>query len=276
MTPEEYCVARAAPAGSRLYYAFLFHAAHERRALSACFAFLEEVRRDVASCIDPTPIGRRLLWWQEELGEARMDESLHPVIVELRALPVSRVAIRSALEPCVLSTLKELAGWRPEAETDWQSQCHALNAGVWQLGARTCDATLDAANLERIAALAAASGQVEQILELAPRTIAGRCPLPRTLMDHRGLNAAQGPELLSDPRLLAAVTEKVTNLHAELMRRASPHTEAFQSLPLYCRVLQRINLALCQRVLRHPEQLRAERVALMPLRKLWIAWRERR
>lgn len=275
MTPREYCTERAAPAGSSLYYALLFHPAAERRALHACFAFLEELRPNLADCTDPTPGGRRLLWWREELEAGRMAESPHPLMVELRALPITRAEILGALEPSVVSALTELAGWQPESDCDWQSHCHALHAGIWQLGTRVCNATAAAGTIDLSGALAALSGQLQQMLELAPRTAAGRCPLPRTFLHDHQLDTTPGAELLSNPRLPAAIREKISALRAALIRCAPQGTVAFKSLPAFCRVLHRINLALCEKLLHGPERLLTERVALTPLRKLWIAWRER-
>jgi len=275
LNPQEFCTHRAAPAGSSLYYAALFHSVPERRVLHTCFAFLEEIRRDLVSATDPTATGRRLLWWREELEEVRMTTSAHPLMVELRALPVAPASIAGCLEPSVIAGLEELAGWQPESDAQWRAHCRSLQAGVWQLASRACSTAGGAEVTDRIGTIAALSGQLQQVLELAPRTSAGRCPLPHALLQSHGLDTSAGAALLSNPVLPVALTGTLSDLRAGLLQCAEPGTGSFQALPLFCRVLHLINLALCEKMLRQPERLLTERMALTPLRKLWIAWRLR-
>ena len=275
MNPSEFCTERAAPPGSSVYYATLFHSPPDRRVLHACFAFLEEICRDLSTATDPTPAGRRLLWWREQLEAGPMATSPHPIMVEMRALTFAAEEISRCLEPAIISALEELAGWQPEADAQWRSHCHALHAGLWQLAARGCATATDAGVTDRIGAIAAWSGQLQQVLELAPRTAAGRCPLPRTLLQSHGLDTFAGPGLLSKPGLPAAVREAVSEMRRGLIQCATPGTEFCKGLPLFCRVLHLINLTLCAQLQRQPELLLTQRVALTPLRKLWIAWRQR-
>ena len=275
MNPQEFCTERAAPAGSNLYYAALFHSAPERRVLHTCFAFLEEIRRDLVSATDPTATGRRLLWWREELETRRMTTSAHPLMVELRALPVTPEEIATGLEPSVIAGLEELAGWQPESDAQWHGHCRDLHAGVWQLASRSCSTASVAEVTDRISAIAAITGQLQQVLELAPRTSAGRCPLPHALLQSHGLDNSAGPALLSNPALPVALKGTLSDLRAGLLLCAEPGSASFQALPLYCRVLYLIHLALCEKMLRQPGRLLAERMALTPLRKLWIAWSQR-
>jgi len=272
LNPREYCSERGAPAGSSFYYAALFHSVPERRALHTCFAFLEVIRRDLTSVTDPTPAVRRLLWWQEELEAGRMAASAHPLVAELRALPVDHAGVSGYLKPGLISGLEELAGWRPESIAHWRSHCHQLHAGTWQLAARACAGKAVTPVTDCIGAIAALAGQLQHVVELAPRISAGHCPLPDTVLQSYDLDAATGAGLLSNPRLVAAINEVVSDLHAQMRQCAGPGSDFLQSLPLFCRVLHLINLALCRQLLRQPERLLTERVALTPLRKLWIAW----
>ena len=204
-----------------------------------------------------------------------MAASPHPIMVEIRALPIAAEEISRCLEPGVISALEELAGWQPETEAQWRSHCQALHAGVWQLAARGCATTTDAGVMDRIGAIAALCGQLQQVLELAPRTLAGRCPLPRTLLQSHRLDTCTGPGLLSNPCLPAAIQEVFSEIHKGLVRCTAPGTESLRGLPLFCRVLHLINLTLCAQMQQQPALLLTQRVALTPLRKLWIAWRQR-
>lgn len=272
MTPGEYCAAKAAPAGSGLYYALLYHRPAERRALHACFAFLEELRREPGPIADPAPAARRLLWWREELGPGRLELSRHPVVAELRALPLTPDAIPSALSGSIGAGLRELSGWRPETEAEWRSHCHVLNAGPWQLAARICSGTPDSGGMETIGTLAALHGQLEHVLEFALRTASGCCPLPgETLVRHGAKATPQSPP---DAELLHAVAAATAGVRQGLFTAIPAHASQLRPIPTFCRVLRRIDLALCDRILRRPERLLTERISLTPLRKLWIAWHE--
>lgn len=269
MTPEAYCATQGAPAGSSVYYALLYHRPPERRAAHACFAFLEELRRDALRRADPTPVVTRLQWWLQQLPPPPSATSTHPVLAELRLLETAPGLLASLFAPAVAAALRDVTGFVPDTATHWLEHGRMQAAGPWQLAAQFAGTTRT--DPEAVGLLAARCTQMAQLLELTARTTLGRCPLPAELLARHGATLA--PELAwqTDPRVHGAIADA-----ARMIRHGiASALDVPAPLPLFCRVLGRINLALCHHVERHPARLCRERSALTPLRKLWIAWRER-
>lgn len=272
MNTAEYCVALAAPEGSGLYYALLYHTPAERRAVTACFAFLDAVRGIALPLSDTTPMLRRLAWWQEELAPGHGAASPHPVVAELCLLVASPAELERTLAPCIGAMRRELSGWQPQTADEWFTHCREAAAGAWQLAARHCGAGDDI--LADIGCLAARHTQLLQLQDLARRLASGRCDLPRDLLARCGWIPAIPAATRPAAGAGAAIRAGAGLLRAGFAEFASV-PERYHRLPRFCRVLARIDTGLCTKILHRPGRLLAERVALSPLHKLWHAWRER-
>ncbi len=259
-------MALGAPAGSGAYYALLYHTAAERRAVAACFAFLEELHRDALRLADPTPVVRRLEWWLQQLAPGLSTPAPHPVLVELRALERDPDALFAALAPVVAATMRDVTAPVADSTGHWLEHCRMLAAGPWELAGRHISGDAGTGGND-IATTAARCMQVTQLQEFAPRTSLGRCPIPRECLERHGVAATGERGWLTDPRVHAAVLDAIDDT-----RRALAILADCTTLPLFCRVLARIQLTLCERMARHPARLCRERPALSPVRKLWIAW----
>ncbi len=84
MTPQEYCRQKTRGSGSSFFYAFLFLPENQRRAMMALYAFCREVD-DVADNIREQEVAlAKLAFWREELARAFADKPQHPVGRELQ------------------------------------------------------------------------------------------------------------------------------------------------------------------------------------------------
>ena len=83
MTPEQYCRDRTRGSGSSFFYAFLFLAEEQRRAMMALHAFCREVD-DIADEVKEQEVAlSKLAFWREELNRAFKGTAQHPVGREL-------------------------------------------------------------------------------------------------------------------------------------------------------------------------------------------------
>ncbi|MBI2969784.1 MAG: squalene/phytoene synthase family protein, partial [Gammaproteobacteria bacterium] len=96
----EYCRQAAAP-GSTLYYSLLFHAADERRALCALFAYQSEIDRVIDETTEAAVGHARLQWWQEETGRIFQSAARHPIGMELHWLTRRMVLDPAAFASCI-------------------------------------------------------------------------------------------------------------------------------------------------------------------------------
>lgn len=83
MTPEEYCRDKTRGSGSSFFYAFLFLPEEQRRAMLALYAFCREVD-DIADEVSDAQVAlAKLGFWRDELQRAFQGKPRHPVGKEL-------------------------------------------------------------------------------------------------------------------------------------------------------------------------------------------------
>jgi len=83
MTPQQYCRDKTRGSGSSFFYAFIFLPEDQRRAIMALYAFCREVD-DIADEIREQDVAlHKLAFWREEVGRAFAGSPQHPVAREL-------------------------------------------------------------------------------------------------------------------------------------------------------------------------------------------------
>jgi len=83
MTPAEYCENKARGAGSSFFYTFLFLPGEKRRAMMALYAFCREVD-DIADEVHDTDVAmQKLQFWREEIARTFISQPNHPIGREL-------------------------------------------------------------------------------------------------------------------------------------------------------------------------------------------------
>jgi len=83
MTPAEYCEDKTRGSGSSFFYAFLFLPRERRRAMMALYAFCREVD-DIADEVHDEDVAmRKLQFWREEIARSFSGNPSHPIGREL-------------------------------------------------------------------------------------------------------------------------------------------------------------------------------------------------
>ena len=272
MTPDEYCQDKAAHSGSSFYYSFLFLPPPQRRAITALYAFCREVDDVVDDSSDDALARTRLDWWRTELDALYAGEPRHPVTR----------ALHPHLEPFGIdrSRLKEIVdGMQMDLEQnrylDFEGlrlYCHrvagvvgTLSAGIFANGRRDCDDFAEA--------LGIALQLTNIVRDVGDDARRGRIYLP--------IEDLQRFSVPAHEILKATHSERFVALMAFQAQRArSYYAQAFAALPPEFRREQRPGLimaaiyaTLLDEIERDGFQVLRHRVALTPVRKLWIAWR---
>jgi phytoene synthase len=272
MTPDEYCQQQAAQSGSSFYYSFLFLPPDRRRAITALYAYCREVDDVVDECSDPALAQTKLAWWRTEIDGMYAGHPQHPVTQAL-APHVESFGIRQGLLHDILDGMQmDLSTNRyPDFET-LRQYMHRVAGVVGQLAAGIFGyrnpRTLDYAN--RLGTAFQLTNIVRDVGEDARK---GRIYIPADERARFGV---------SDADILAL---RQTDAFTELMRfqidRARQwYEEAIALLPAEDRRTQRPGLmmaaiyrALLEEIRRDDCRVLSQRIALTPVRKLWIAWR---
>jgi phytoene synthase len=271
LTPDEYCQQKAARSGSSFYYSFLFLPAERRRAITALYAFCREVD-DIADDVIDTGVARtKLAWWRTEVANLFAGHPQHPVT---RALSphLDRFKLDASRMNEIIDGMEmDLTHHRyPDFEA-LQRYCHRVAGVVGQLSA-SIFGFRNAATLEYAEALGIAFQLTNIVRDVGEDARRDRVYLPADELGRFGLTA--------EDIVARRDGEPFRSLMAFQAERAeSYYDKAYARLPEEDRPAQRAGLvmaaiyrALLGEIRRDNFAVLEQRVALTPLRKLWIAW----
>lgn len=272
MTPDDYCQQKAAQSGSSFYYSFLFLEPRRRRAITALYAFCREVDDVVDECNDPQIAAAKLAWWRLEAARIHDGTPEHPVGLALQSAAHEFRLPQEQLLEIIDGMEMDLQQSRYLDFKGLQLYCYRVAAVVGLLAAEIFGYQ-DRATLKYAHDLGIAFQLTNIIRDVGEDARRGRIYLPQEDLDRFGITAS---------RLLRA---DGGDRFAEMMqfqyeRAAATYERAYALLPATDRKAQRPGLAmaaiyrtLLDEIRRDGFRVLQHRVALTPIRKLWIAWK---
>lgn len=269
---DEYCQQKAAPPGSSTYYALRQAPAASQPLLTALFALRREFEETVKETSDPA-IGRtKLAWWQNELAALASGSPSHPVSKALAAYLPDVKAEYPMLQALLAGFEMDLDQARYLDYPNLRRYVQGVGGTFASLVARaTAKGAAPASNWS--AALGEALLLAQLVVETGNDARHGRIYIPIDEMQRFNVTAAD------------LINRKYSDAFTELMRfetrRARDAVQAaLRTVPASERRLQRtlvaqaaLALALLDEIERDGYQVLHQRIALTPIRKLWIAWR---
>jgi len=272
MSPQEYVQQKAAASGSSFYYAFLFLPPPQRAAITAFYAFCREVDDVVDEVSDPSIAATKLGWWQQEVQRAFAGQPSHPVMQALMphapVFGITAPQLLAVVEGCQM----DLQQSRYLDYAGLQRYCHLVAGVVGEVSARifgqTQDATTDYAHK-----LGQAFQLTNIIRDVGEDALRGRIYLP--------IDELQRFDVKAQELLQRQYSERFCALMRFQAERAQAlYDEALALLPVADRRSQKPGLMMAsiyRTLLREIEasgfQVLHQRIALTPLRKLWLAWK---
>jgi len=272
MTPDEYCRQKAAQSGSSFYYSFLFLPPEKRKAIIALYAFCREVDDAVDESRDPAVAAAKLAWWRAELAELFAGRPQHPVTRALAGV-VERFGITPAQLTEIIDGMEmDLRQNRYPDFAGLQRYCHRV-AGVVGALAAAIFGYRDPVTLDYADRLGLAFQLTNIIRDVGEDARKDRIYLPMDELMRFDVAAA---DILN-----ARHTENFSRLMQFQTERALRcYDEAFALLPPQDRCAQRPGLVmaaiyrtLLEEIAADGHRVLGQRIALTPVRKLWIAWR---
>lgn len=272
MSPDEYCQNRAAESGSSFYYSFLFLPPERRRAITALYAFCREVDDVVDECPDPQLARAKLAWWRNELAATYEGRPSHPVTRSLAEAARAFNLPQELLAEIIDGMEMDLSQTRYADFKTLHLYCYRVASVVGLLAAEIFGYE-DRRTLKYAHDLGLAFQLTNIIRDIGEDARRDRIYLPAEDLDRFGV--------AQHDILHARYSEGFRRLMEFQIERAEQYYEqAFAQLPAQDRRAQRPGLimAAIYRSLLH--EIRNDgcrvldrRMALTPLRKLWIAWR---
>jgi len=273
MTPDEYCQSKAAASGSSFYYSFLFLPAERRRAITAVYAYCREVDDAVDEVSDPAVAEAKLQWWRGEVATLFDRQPTHPVTRALLPFIDGPFGITQARLLAILEGMEmDLRQNRYLDFAALQRYAHLVAGVVGEISAAVFGYS-DPRTLDFAGRLGLALQLINVIRDVGDDARRGRIYIPVDELQRFGVRAT---DLLNR----RYVDGFVPLMQFQAERARATYRGALELLPPADRRAQRPGLimgaiyaTLLDEIERENFQVLHQRVALTPLRKLWIAWR---
>jgi phytoene synthase len=270
MTPDEYCQQKAAASGSSFYYSFLFLPAEKRRAITALYAFCREVDDVVDEVADIGVARTKLAWWRTEVANLFAGHPLHPVTQALAPFTATLGIDAARMNEIIDGMEMDLVYHRYPDFDSLRLYCHRAAGVVGQLSASIFGYS-QPSTLEYAENLGIAFQLTNIIRDVGEDARRGRVYLPQDELARFGLAA-------EDILARKGGAGFVDLMRFQAARAQSYYELAFGKLAPVDRRNQRAGLimaaiyrTLLDEIASDDFQVLEQRVALTPLRKLWIA-----
>jgi phytoene synthase len=272
MNAEQYVQEKAAASGSSFYYAFLFLPKDRRAAITAFYAFCREVDDVVDEVHDPGVARTKLAWWAAEVGQAFNGQPHHPVMQALMphaaAFGIEPRHLLGVIEGCQM----DLDQTRYLDFPALQRYCQLVAGVVGEVSARIFGQS-QPQTTEYAHRLGLALQLTNIIRDVGEDAMRGRIYLPVAELQQFDVKAHEILNRVPSERFVALMKFQAERAHRM-------YTDALALLPPADRRAQKPGLMMASiyRTLLHEIErddfpVLKQRVALTPLRKLWLAWR---
>ena len=275
MTPDQYCQEKAAKSGSSFYYAFRFLPDERRRAITAFYAFCREVDDVVDAATDPEVARAKLTYWRREADAMYGGGAQHPVTQALLTHVVTMRLPQAAFHTVIDGMQQDLEKSRYVNFEELSRYCYQAAGVVGEVSARIFGMKNpdNPATLAYARALGEALQLTNIIRDVGEDARRSRIYLPQDELTRFGVPGSA---------LLQGRTEGdfAGLMQLQYDRAIASFDRANECLPREDRAAQRPGLAmgaiyraLLEEIKRDGFRVMQHRVALTPIRKLWLAWK---
>ena len=276
MDVHRYCQERAAASGSSFYYSFVFLPPEVRRAITAFYALCRELDDVVDECHERRLAELKLAWWREEIGRFAAGAATHPATRALADTARGRNIQPALLLEIVDCMAMDLEHGRYADFRALKLYCHRAAGVVGEIAAGIFEGARGAHDREirRYAHELGLAFQLTNIIrDVGEDARRGRIYLPLDEMARFGVAEADVLSGRDTPAFQAL-------MQFQYERAVAHYERALATLPLPARRAQRPGLVMAAIYRSLLDEIRRDgfpvlraRIALTPLRKLWLASR---
>ncbi|HET8876372.1 MAG TPA: presqualene diphosphate synthase HpnD [Casimicrobiaceae bacterium] len=272
MTPNEYCAQKVAQSGSSFYYSFRLLPPPRRAAISALYAYCREVDDVVDEVSDPSVARVKLAWWRTEVDAIFTGTPQHPVALALADAAERYGLAQSNLQTVIDGMQMDLERARYVDFAELETYCDRV-AGVVGVMSAAIFGYEDPSTLVYARRLGVAFQLTNIIRDVGEDARRGRIYLPQDELARFGVAPSDLLRARSSPAFVGL-------MRFQTERASAWYDTALAALPERDRRAQRAGLAMAAiyrtllgEIARDGYRVLDRRIALTPLRKLWIATR---
>ncbi len=275
MTPDQYCQDKAAKSGSSFYYAFRFLPLERRLAITAFYAFCREVDNIVDETHELQIARTKLDYWRREIDALYAGKPEHPVTRALAPHIGPMHLPKQAFHTVIDGMSQDLEINRYFSFEQLQDYCYKAAGVVGEVSARIFG--MKQPDNPNTLAYARALGEALQltniIRDVGEDARRGRIYLP--------INDLTEFKVTANSLMNGQANGNFQSLmQFQYERAVAAYDQAYAALPDEDRKMQRPGLAmgaiyrtLLEEIKNDGFRVLEHRVALTPIRKLWIAWK---
>lgn len=265
-SPYTYCLGKALPDGSNLYYAILYEKAEHKPVVIGLHTLLQELNDVLLECSDPGVARLKFRWWQEELERLQQHEARHPVSRYLQEQATLTAATIDLLQQAVAGFENLLMPEQPHTYEDSLDLFRQSTGRIW---CSCCDLTgiTDNNTINNIEIMAAAYYLLQALQH--PNTFMTEtcCVVPGEFVQWKALQTAKlnNTEPLEFQSLLQRIIVTFETTYEAVGEQAKSNFK-------HGLILNRIACKTAAEIVKSDSRLLSMRVSLTPVRKLVIAW----
>lgn len=274
MTPDDYCANLIGGRGSSFYYSLMFLPLSMRRAANAVYAFVHETNAIADECHDPSVARIKLEWWREEILRTYAGAPRHPVTQALAPVIAAHAFERVHFLTLLAATETTLGRMRIEKFESLRDHCQHIGSTPALLTATVFGIT-DPATRLYAETLGVALRLTEILSNLGQDVRHDRLYLPAEDLGRFDVTETDILACRHTPAfeaLMAFQTERALRHYDQALGQLPPVDHTHQLPGLIMTAIARTHL---DEVRRDGFRVLERRLALPPLRKLWIAWKTR-
>lgn len=275
MTPDQYCQSKAAQSGSSFYYAFRFLPDEKRRAITAFYAFCREADDIVDEISDPNVARTKLAFWRKEIDALYANAPQHPVTKALRPHIAPMHLPQNAFHIVIDGMQQDLEKTRYLSFDELKDYCYKAAGVVGEVSARIfgMQSPSNPQTLDYARTMGEALQLINIVRDVGEDARRGRIYLPHDELARFNVSSADLINARSSDAFKAL-------MQFQYERAAATYEHALAVLPAEDKKAQKPGLAmgaiyraLLEEIRRDGYSVLDHRIALTPIRKLWIAWK---
>ncbi|MEO7337907.1 MAG: presqualene diphosphate synthase HpnD [Caldimonas sp.] len=272
MSPEQYVQERAAKSGSSFYYAFLFLPPSRRAAITAFYAYCREIDDVVDEVSEPGVAALKLDWWRKEVSASFAGRPTHPATKALMphtaAYSIEPEHLLAVIEGCELDLHQSRYLDFPRLKR----YCHLVAGVVGEVASNIFGRTeIDTVRYAQTLGLAMQLTNI--IRDVGDDARRGRIYVPMSELREFDVKAQEILDRRYSDRFTALMRFQSERAHRTYEEALTFLHEADRRAQKPGLMMANIYRALLREIEADGFRVLHQRVALTPLRKLWIAMR---